>query len=172
MSRRSRKSTVVLLVVIGLTVFLWGCGGGDEVDDATVSTNLVRTPTTAASSVQSEVDSILYEELAVTQDTPEEYVEAVGQARPVVVLFYVPGNVDDTKVLDSLTLMQSEFPDYTFLMYDFKDPSSYGDLAMLLQVNYPPETVLIDRNGIVRDIWNGYVDEGSLRQCLINLGQG
>ncbi len=172
MSRRSKQSTVVLLVAVALAVFLWGCGGGDQVDDATVSTNVVKTPTTAASSVQSEVDSILYEQLAVTENTPEEYVEAVGQARPVAVLFYVPGNVDDVKVFDSLTALQAEFPDYTFLMYDFKDPSSYGDLSMLLGVNYPPETVLIDRDGVVRDIWNGYVDEGTLRQCLINLGQG
>jgi hypothetical protein len=172
MSGRSRQSTVVLLVVLGLAAFLWGCGGGDQADTATVSTLVNNTPTTAAASVQSEVDSILYKQLAVTENTPEEYVEAVGQARPVVVVFYVPGNVDDTKVVDALVALQPEFPDYTFLMYDFKDPSSYGDLSMLLQVNYPPETVLIDRDGTVKDIWNGYVDDGTLRQCLINLGQG
>jgi hypothetical protein len=172
MSRRSRQSTVVLLIVIGLAVLLWGCGGGGQPTTTSVSTSLGSTPKTAGPSLQSEVDSILYSELAVTQDTPQEYVDAVGQARPVVILFYVPGNVDDVKVLDSLNILKPEFPDYTFLVYDFKDPSSYGDLSMLLKVNYPPETVLIDRNGTVRDVWNGYVDEGSLRQCLVNLGQG
>ena len=120
----------------------------------------------------SAVEDLLLTKLAVTKDTPEEYVAAVGQARPVAMLFYVPGNVDDAKVLETFKAVQADFPEYTFLTYDYKTPSAYGDLSMLLKVNYPPEIVLVDRGGTVRNIWNGYVDEGTLKQCLINLGQG
>jgi hypothetical protein len=171
MSGRSRQWAVLLLVVIGLAVSLWGCGAGDK--GATTATSVLKTThTTAPRSVGSAVEDLLLTKLAVTEDTPEEYVAAIGQARPVVMLFYVPGNVDDAKVLEAFKTVGPEFPEYTFLTYDYKTPSAYGDLSMLLQVNYPPEIVLIDQGGTVRNIWNGYVDEGTLRQCLINLGQG
>jgi len=171
MSGRSRQRAVLLLLAVGLAVFLWGCGGGD--DGATTPSTLVNTPrATAPQSVGSAVEDLLLTKLAVTEDTPEEYVAAMGQARPVAILFYVPGNVDDAKVLEAFKAVAPEFPEYTFLAYDFKTPSAYGNLSMLLQVNYPPEIVLVDRGGTVRDIWNGYVDEGTLKQSLINLGQG
>jgi hypothetical protein len=178
MSGRNRQWTLVLLVVIGLTTFLWGCGGGGSgagsIDDGSatgkIATNTTRT--TAAQTVGSAVENLLLTKLATTEDTPEEYVAAIGQARPVAILFYVPGGVDDTKVLEAFNAVQADFPDITFLSYDYKSPQSYGDLSMLLQVNYPPELVLVDRGGTVRNIWNGYVDDGSLKQCLINLGQG
>jgi hypothetical protein len=171
MSGRSRQWAVLLLVVIGSAVFLGACGGGGE-GSTTASSVLKTTPTTAERSVGSAVEDLLFTKLAVTLDTPEEVVAAIGQARPVVMLFYVPGNVDDAKVLEAYKAAAPEFPEYTFLTYDYKTPDAYGDLSMLLQVNYPPEIVLIDRGGTVRNIWNGYVDEGTLKQCLINLGQG
>ena len=37
-------------------------------------------------------------------------------------LFYVPGNVDDAKVLEAFKAVQADFPDYTFLAYDYKTP--------------------------------------------------
>ncbi len=171
MSGRNRQWTVLLLVALGMALFLWGCGGDDGAA-TTDSSVLKTTQTTAKPSVGSAVEALRLTKLAVTDDTPEEVVASIGQARPVVVLFYVPGNVDDAKVLEAFNTVSPEFPEYTFLIYDYKTPDAYGDLSMLLQVNYPPETVLIDRGGTVRDIWNGYVDEGTLRQSLINLGEG
>jgi hypothetical protein len=169
MSVRIRQSAVVLLLAIGLAVLLGACGGDSATTD---STTAQPTQTTLARSAGSAVQDLLLTKLATTQDTPEAYVAAVGQAKPVAILFYVPGNIDDSKVLDVFKLVQADFPDYTFLEYDYRNPLAYGDLSLLLQVNYPPEIVLIDKAGAVRNIWNGYFDEGSLRQCLINIGQG
>ena len=170
MSVRSRQSALVLVLVIGLAVFLWGCGGSSS--STTSSTVASTTRTTAAPSAGSAVEALLMTKLATTQDTPQEYMAAVGQARPIAILFYVPGSVDDAKVLETFKAVQADFPGYTFLAYDFKNPTAYGDLSILLQVNYPPEIVLIDKAGAIRNIWNGYVDEGTLNQCLINVQQG
>jgi hypothetical protein len=170
MSGRSRQLALVLLVAIGLAVFLWGCGGGDQ--GSTTGTSVLKTTrTTVAKTVSSAVEELLLPKL-VTNETPEEF-RAVVKARPVAILFYVPGNVDDAKVLETFKAVQADFPDYTFWTYDYKDPNSYGDLSMLLEVNYPPEIVLVDKHGVVRDgdRWNGYIDESTLRQCLINVGQ-
>lgn len=168
---RSRHWAVLLLVAIGLAVFLAGCGGGSS-GSTTPSSVLKTTRTTAERSVGSAIEDLLLTKLAVTEQTPEEYVAAIGQARPVALFFYVPGNVDDQKVKEAFDTVQADFPEYTFLTYDYKTPSAYGDLSMLLKVNYPPEIVLVDRGGTVRTIWNGYIDEGTLKQYLINLGQG
>ena len=129
--------------------------------------------TTAAQSVGSAVEDLLADQAGHDPGHSEEYVAAVGQARPVAILFYVPGSVDDAKVLEAfktcaggLSRITPSSPTTT------RRRSAYGDLSMLLQVNYPPEIVLIDKAGTVQKIWNGYVDEGTLKQCLINLGQG
>lgn len=176
MSTRSRQSVLALILAlvlaIGLAVLLSGCMGGGSSATTTSTIAAGKTRTTAAQSVGSAVENLLMTKLATTQDTPQEYMAAVGQARPIAILFYVPGGVDDAKVLETFKKVQADFPDYTFLTYDFKNPSAYGDLSILLQVNYPPEIVLIDKAGSVRKIWNGYVDEGSLKQCLINVEQG
>jgi hypothetical protein len=114
---------------------------------------------------------VLGKPLPISESTPDEYRQAVEQGKPVVLLFYVPGSVDDVQVLDSLTALQPDFDQYVFLLYDYSMPNEYGDLSTLLNVNYPPELVLVDALGIPREIWNGYVDEGTLNQSLVNLGQ-
>jgi len=169
--RSLRWRSVVVLLVLVLLGTAAACG--NESDKATSTTRQVSgtTRTTAAGEVGRAAERLVGTTLAVSEDTPAEYVDAVGQGRPVVLVFYVAGNVDDTKVLEALDRLRAEFADYAFLAYDWKSPDSYGDLAVLLQVDYPPETVLIDRKGVIQRIWNGYVDEGTLRQCLVNLGQ-
>lgn len=171
MSRRSAQSAAVLVLVLGVAIFLWGCGFGESAT-TTLPTGSDLPPATVATPAKNPVESPLGKPVPVTGDTPTAYTEAVRQGRPVVILFYVPGNVDDAKVLESLATLQSEFTDYAFLTYDFRNPRAYGDLSLLLKVNYPPELVFVDRAGIVRSVWNGWVDEGTLRQCLVNLGQG
>jgi hypothetical protein len=170
MSARTRQLLAVSLVAVGLAILLAGCGGGGS--SSSTDSTLKRTTKTTAMPAGAAVQAMLMTKLAATEDTPEAYVQAVGQARPVALLFYVPGSVDDSKVLEVFKAVQAEFPDWTFLTYDYKDPGAYGDLSLLLQVNYPPEIVLIDKAGTVRGIWNGYIDEGTLKQCLINYGQG
>jgi hypothetical protein len=87
------------------------------------------------------------------------------------VLFYVPGNADDKSVLDTVNRLKSSFAQYAFLIYDYKNPNSYGTLAQLLKVDYPPYLVLTDATGHLRRIFKGYVDEGTLNQELVNLGR-
>ncbi len=169
MTVRIRQWVLVLVLALGLAVLLAACGGGGS---PTSTTAAKTTRTTAPQSVGRAVAGVLQTQVASTQETPEEFIVAMGEARPIAILFYVPGSVDDAKVLDTFKSLQVDFPGYTFLAYDYRNPVAYGDLSLLLQVNYPPEIVLIDRSGKVQNIWNGYVDEGTLRQCLINIGQG
>jgi hypothetical protein len=167
---RSAQRIVVLVVVLVAAVALWGCGGGDDADTTSTTAGAGATRTTAPAGGVPAAPSLVGTMVPVTEDTPAAYVEAVGQGRPVVVVFYVPGNVDDAKVLEAIDNLKSEFADYAFLLYDYKTPDAYGDLSTLLKVDYPPETVLVDRAGVIQRIWNGYVDEGTLRQCLVNIG--
>jgi hypothetical protein len=169
MFRRRGTYLIVVLLLLAWTIgVVAGCGGGEET--TTTTKNAVATTVGSSGSTDSK-DDLLGKPLATTDSTPAEYTEAIEQGRPVVLLFYVPGSVDDVQVLDSLTALQEDFDDYVFLLYDYSVPSSYGDLSTLLEVNYPPELVLVDGLGIPREIWNGYVDEGTLNQGLVNLGQ-
>ncbi len=109
--------------------------------------------------------------IMTTEDTPAEVVEALTQGRAIVLLFYVPGAADDISVLKSLKRLKTSFRDYEFLEYDYKTPDVYGDLSTILEVGYPPELILIDSAGVIQDVWNGYVDDGTLNQRLVNLGR-
>jgi hypothetical protein len=67
--------------------------------------------------------------------------------------------------------LKTSFGQYEFLVYDYKLPNDYGDLSTLLGVGYPPELILVDKTGVVQKVYNGYIDEGTLNQGLVNLGR-
>ena len=166
MSGRSRQKFGVLLVILLVTLSAYGCGGGGG-RDATTTSLSGATPTAPTGSGG---QGVIGATIRTTRETPEEFTEAYEQT-PVVVLFYVPGNADDRSVLESLNRLKSSFSGYTFLVYDYKLPDAYGDLSTLLTIGYPPELILIDKAGVIRRVWNGYVDEGSLNQGLVDLGR-
>jgi peptidoglycan/xylan/chitin deacetylase (PgdA/CDA1 family) len=107
---------------------------------------------------------------------PRQYVDALSR-RPIVLVFYAPGGVDDEKVLSAARELQTAFSGYTFLMYDYRVPAAYGDLTKELKAaynvdfGYLPVTLLIRRDGTAATKWSGYVDKGTLNQALINLGR-
>jgi len=163
--------SMVFLLALGLMAGLVACGG-DKSETTSTTRKAGSTTRTTVGPAVSATERLVGTTLRTTEDTPPEYVSAVGEGRPIVVVFYVPGNTDDSKVLEALENLRSEFNEYAFLLYDWSKPEMYGDLSTLLDVGYPPETVLVDRRGVIQRIWNGYVDEGTLRQCLMNIGEG
>lgn len=167
MFERSKQSAAVLILLLAVVLLVGGCGSGSDETTTTVSGVTPTVPTNPSAGGGSD---LLGTQLKTTADTPAEYVEAMNQAQPVILLFYVPGGVDDLKVLQNLSALQPQFPNYRFLIYDYSIPDAYGDLSSLLAVNYPPELVLVDGTGTIREIWNGFVDEGTLNQSLVNLG--
>ncbi len=164
MSGRIRHQFGVLLLVVVVALFALGCMGGEK----TTTTTSIRDATTAPSGPGGSSGDAAGTPIRPTEDSPAEFKEACG-VRPIVVLFYVPGSVDDISVSETLKGLASSFSNYLFLVYDYKTPDAYGDLSSLLQVGYPPALILIDRNGVVEKVWNGYVDEGTMKQALVNL---
>ena len=167
MPQRSTQSAALLMILLLVVFAAWGCGGGEEETNTSAPAAPANPATTPAGGGS---EALVGKQLVTTSNTPSEYVDAVEAAIPVVVVFYVPGGVDDQKVLESVTTLQADFPDYTFLLYDFADPVAYGDLSTLLKVDYPPAVILVDGAGYVDAVWNGYVDEGTLNQEFVNLG--
>jgi hypothetical protein len=150
-----------------LVVLVSACGSGESTDTTSGSTT-----TTQGSVSTVPAGSIVGVQIKATDSTPPEYVDAIQQGKPVVILFYVTGGADDAKVLEAVNTLQGSFSNYVFLLYDYKTPDTYGDLSTLLEVDYPPELVLVDGTGTVKAVLNGYVDEGTINQGLVNLGNG
>jgi hypothetical protein len=165
MFRRSSLDRALVLLAVVVAIFACGCGSAAE-ETTTTSTGTVTTRTT----LDSAINPLVGKEIKTSADTPAAFTEAY-QVQPIALLFYVPGGTDDASVLESLNRLSPSFDTYKFLLYDYKSPEAYGDLSILLKVGYPPELILIDRQGVIRQIWDGYVDEGSLNQGLVNLGQ-
>ena len=84
--------------------------------------------------------------LQATDDDPADFVSALTN-RPIVILFYIAGNADDTKVLDTVNKLRTSFNSYAFLLYDYRDPEAYGSLAQEFQVDYTPFLALVDSSG-------------------------
>jgi hypothetical protein len=171
MMRRIFRLSAVLLCIGLATFVLAGCFGASD-DSTDTTTTPVSVPSSGATvstiAVATTVASGLVDRDG--QSLPALFVNALEQ-RPILVLFYVPGQVDDEKVLSAARDLQSSFSGYAFLMYDYRIPAAYGDLSTVLGVNYPPEIRLIDRHGNEQWAWSGYVDKASLNQSLINLGR-
>lgn len=175
---RSPRWTPLLLIAALLTVGAFGalaCGGDEEPPPTTATTAPPGgdggSDTTEAMS-SDPFAALIGTTLEVTEETPPEVSDAIEQRRPLVLLFYVPGNVDDAQVLDSLKKLESTYSDVTFVYYDYKVPSAYGGLGQALQVNYPPQAVFIDTRGVIQDVTSGYVDEATLNQAVVNIRQG
>ena len=181
MGGRSRQLLWVLLLVLLVTAAMVGCGGGGDADtDSTIAPPVTDPGSGGGSSpdgladvqvVPPKGERIAEECIFTTDDTPTEFVDALVAGTPIVLLFYVTGGADDTAVMESLDRLEPSFNRYVFLSYDYSLPEKYGDLSTLLGLTYPPELILLDRSGIIRKVWTGYVDEGSLNQTLVNLGR-
>jgi hypothetical protein len=174
MSRRSPQRGT-LVVLLGLLVWLLAaaCGGEDGAATTAPSTGSVPTAASTTTSVSVSTNSTTTATsttAALVDGIPAKYVESFGQ-RPIVVLFYVPGGVEDEKVLKVVNELSVAFREYTFLTYDYRAPAAYGDLAQALKITYQPQLVLIDRNANKYMVWSGYVDKGTLNQSLVNLGR-
>lgn len=158
MCGRSAYWTSVLFLCLCLVVLTSGClfGGDDETTTTTRAAN-----NTSATSEKP---------LGTSDDLPEAFTQAF-QMRPLVILFHVPGNADDAAVLDTINRLRTSFGRYVFLTYDYKAPDAYGGLAQLLNVKSVPFVALIDGAGVLQKTFSGFVDEGTLNQALVNLGQ-
>lgn len=172
MSRRNRQLVGIIVIALAFAAFAWGCGSSDNSSDTTTTSGSSTPDVTTAHRSTKTTDSLIDAKIATTSDTPKDYKDAVEQKRPIVMLFYVPGQADDSKVLASLQALAPSFANYTFLLYNYKNPTSYGNLSTLLGITYPPEIVLVRADGTVKKVLNGYQDQGSLNQQLVNLGTG
>jgi hypothetical protein len=171
MSGRSKQLTIMLVVAVVIAALALGLGCGSSASEETATTvSLV--PATGKVIGSNSRDRLIDSKLNTTSESPQAYTDAVEQGRPIVLLFYVPGQVDDGKVLASVQTLQASFADYVFLIYNYKDPSAYGDLSTLLDVDYPPEIILVRADGTVKKILSGYQDQGSINQELVNLRTG
>lgn len=126
-------------LVLAVSVAVGGCGGGGE--EATTTT--VSVPGSSGGAVTTvppggSFVELIGKPLTPTSLTPVEITDALSQHRPIVILFYVPGGTDDTTVLDEVKALQTAYTDVTFALYEYSDPASYGDLGILLKVNYLP----------------------------------
>jgi hypothetical protein len=163
--RRLLRALPVLaaLAVLGVA----GCGS-DQSSGTSASASI--TAPTSVSTTAAGISTTSTASTGLVDGLPRDYAENLG-TRPIVVLFYVPGGLDDEVVLKNITELRNSFRDYTFLLYDYSIPEVYGDLAMDLTVFYQPGLVLIDRYGVVRKVWTGFVDKATLNQLLVNLGR-
>ncbi|HZJ02111.1 MAG TPA: hypothetical protein VFE20_00280 [Thermoleophilia bacterium] len=158
---------ILLTLLIG-AVAASGCGGGAEAQETTT------TLAAAAAPAEPAVEVIPHEELAgsyleLNEETPPEVQEAFEQGQPMVILFYVSGGEDDMRVRESVDAVATDYPEIRFLSYDFKDPESYGNLGRKLRVDYPPQLMFINDEGLINKVISGYVDQGTLFQSVANI---
>jgi hypothetical protein len=164
--RRAAFLVGSLLLLLGLLAA--GCGGATTTTAGGVTTTKPAKTTTTGAGGQSALIGVKIE---ATDLTPPDFTEALKQQKPLAVLFFTPGSVDDDKVRKSLDTVSPTTPDVTFFYYDYRTPSLYGDLASQLQIGYTPYAVFIDGANTVRNVSSGYIDEGTLKQFLANISQ-
>jgi hypothetical protein len=168
-----RRIWLVSAAALCIGLLAWsavGCfGSGGESTDTTPPETVPSSGTTVSTLpvVTTEASGLVEMD---GRSLPAAFVNSLT-TKPILVLFYVPGQVDDEKVLKAVRELQTVFSSYTFLIYDYRMPAAYGDLAELLNVDYAPEITLIDRSGEPQWVWSGYVDKASLNQTLLNIGR-
>lgn len=167
-----RVAAALSLALALLLPALVGCGSGGEEEAATEAPPAAVPVANQGAAVEGPAfNALVGQQLAPGEMTPAVVKDALAQKRPVVVLFYVTGGHDDGLVRETLQKLGPKYEDVVIATYDFKAPAEFGDLARLLRVDYPPQLVFIDTNGVIRSVLSGYVDEGTLNQHLVNIRQ-
>lgn len=161
--------TIALLVVAALLAA--GCGGGDDDTAATDTTApvVVAETTTSIPGPPKAFADVVGTTITPSDETPEDVRTGLEQHQPMVIAFYVTGGTDDLVVLETLDALALRFSDVDFYLFDYKQPSEYGDLSALLDVDYPPQVAFIDSRGTLRSMTSGYADEGTLNQNVVNI---
>jgi hypothetical protein len=183
MARLPRGTAVLtpalLLVAVVSVFFVSACGGGTEATETTeAAVPAAGAPaaqpvaSTPAEPPRAAYEALVGTELQPGEETPADVRQALEEGRPVVVAFYVPGGGDDGRVRETLDKLAPKYEDINVAAYDFSEPDEFGDLGRLLRIDYPPQLVFVDTNGVVRSVLSGYVDEGTLNQHLVNIRQG
>lgn len=171
--RRPFSGFLVLLAVAAL-LGVAGCGGGGEAQN-TPTTQVAAAPVAtipAANALPPEQFSdLIGTKLAPSDQTPADVRKALSDGRPLALLVFVPASTDDDAVRAAFNKLKGQHKDVTFLAYDFKQPQKYGDLPQLLQVQYPPQLVFVDGEGVVRGALTGFADEATINQQVANIAQ-
>ncbi len=159
---------LILLTLVAGALAASGCGGGAEAQETTTTLAAAAAPADPVAEVIPH-EELVGSYLELNEETPLEVQEAVEQGQPMVILFYVNGGEDDTRVRESVDAVAGDYPEIRFLSYDFKDPDSYGNLARKLRVDYPPQLMFINEEGLINKVISGYVDQGTLFQSVANI---
>lgn len=168
------------VLVMALVAFLFsGCGGDDEEDTAPPPRsagsnnqgggNASASTTAAAAGAPSQMaEEMIGQAVVPTENTPEDFTEAIENERTVVVTFYMPSPTDDNQVRSSVMTLQGRYRGQVeFFSYLYSDSQSYKDLVNILNVNSTPTVVVINRDGVVQRAWTGYADEESIEQGIV-----
>jgi hypothetical protein len=173
--RPSRPSVLVVCVmVLAVGLLILGCGSSST---TTTTTSGAVTPstgpvsTTAPGSGGSAAAGLVGTTIPVSTGSPPDFQEALRQGKPIAVLFYTPGGVDDDSVRTSFDALSNTNSNVTFFSYDYRNPSLYGNLGVLLNVGYTPQGIFINGSNVVKNVSSGYVDESVLQQYLANIVQ-
>jgi hypothetical protein len=178
LSRKWIPGGLAAFLVLSLAGALIGCGGGGgSTTPTTVAGAAPAAPAAAVSAAAATAAAaeptvgLVGTKVTPTPLTPKEVRTALKEHRPMVVLFYVKTSVDDDTVKSSLERLKPRYPDALFLLYDYSNAKVYGDMAQQLKVNYPPQTMFIDAQGVVGSFTSGYADYGTLQQKVVNVTQ-
>jgi hypothetical protein len=164
---------VVCGVVLAVGLLIAGCGGGGT----TTTTSGAVTPstrpvsTTSSGAGGSTAAALVGTKIPVSPQSPPDFQEALREGKPIAVLFYTPGGVDDDSVRTSFDALSNTNSNVTFFSYDYRNPSLYGNLGVLLNVGYTPQGIFINGSNVVKNVSSGYVDESVLQQYLANIVQ-
>lgn len=154
------------VLITALVVFLLsGCGGEEETKTSAKKAKATKTSATAGLDAP---ESLVGQVIVPTEQSPEDFRQALEDRRPVVVFFYMPEPADDSRVRTSIMTLQSRFRGQVeFLDYLYSDAEDYGDLVQLLKVNSTPTVVVINYQAQVQRAWTGFVDEDSIEQGIV-----
>lgn len=165
---RTHKLLAAVLIM-ALAVFLFAGCGGDEEETAPPPKAEKKSSNKEVTLEASEMpESLVGQAVVPTKDSPEDFVQAIDDKRPIVVTFYMPAPFDDSEVRSSVMTLEGRYRGQVeFFSYLYSDAQSYKDLVTLLSVDSTPTVVIINRQGTIQRAWTGFVDEPSIEQGIV-----
>jgi len=105
--------------------------------------------------------------LEPTENTPSFIAKPLEEQRGVILLVYVSGASDDEEMLASFqkvkTMYQSQA---SFFSFEARKIKELGDVLAQLKVNAPPMLAVIKGDGMVSQLYTGWIGQKVMEQVV------
>lgn len=155
------------MVIVLLSTFVAGCGGGGATTGTTGTTTTASGATGTTPAALQKTALPVPRQVQPDAQTPLWFKDALAKKKVILIEFYSKGDPSSTKIRPEVqTVYEKYSSDILLIILDTNEAEKSATLADQFGVSYTPQISIIDKDGKVVREFRGYVDSKVIDQAV------